>query len=77
MNVLTFTDEDAQTLIANQSGQHRLAPVKLTDGRWFLMADVLTEISEGLFKGKLNVPYTTDSFDNIKDLLVKPEPEEF
>lgn len=77
MNVLIFTDADAQTLIQYQSGQHRLAPVQLTDGRWFLMADVLTEMPEGLFKDKLNVSYVTDSFDNIKDLLVKPEPKEF
>jgi hypothetical protein len=77
MNVLIFTDADAQTLIAYQEGQHRLAPVQLTDGRWFLMADILSEIEAGLFKDKLNVSYTTDSFDNIKDLLIIDEPEEF
>jgi hypothetical protein len=77
MNVLIFTDADAQTLIAYQEGQHRLGPVKLTDGRWFLMEDILSEIANGFFKDKLNVSYITDSFDNIKDLLVKPEPEEF
>ena len=77
MNVLIFTDADAQKLIEYQSGQHRLGPVKLTDGRWFLMEDILTEIPEGLFRDKLNVDYTTDSFDNIKDLLVKPDSEEF
>jgi hypothetical protein len=53
MNALIFTDADAQTLIAYQSGQHRLAPVQLTDGRWFLMEDILTEIPDGLFGGKL------------------------
>jgi len=57
MNVLIFTNEDAQTLIANQTGQHRLAPVQLTDGRWFLMEDILTEIPDGLFQDKLNVSY--------------------
>jgi len=77
MNVLIFTDADAQKLIEYQSGQHRLGPVKLTDGRWFLMEDILSEIPEGLFRDKLNVDYTTDSFDNIKDLLVKPDLEEF
>lgn len=77
MNVLIFTDADAQKLIEYQSGQHRLGPVKLTDGRWFLMEDILSEIPNGFFKDKLNVSYTTDSFDNIKDLLVKPDPEEF
>ena len=77
MNILIFTDEDAQTLIANQTGQHRLGPVKLTDGRWFLMEDILSEIPDGLFKDKLNVPYTVDAFDNLKDLLIKPDVEEF
>ncbi len=37
MNALIFTKDDAQALIAYQEGQHRLAPVQLTDGRWFLM----------------------------------------
>jgi NADH pyrophosphatase NudC (nudix superfamily) len=77
MNVLIFSDADAQTLIKYQSGQHRLAPVQLTDGRWFLMADILSEIEAGLFKDKLNVSYTVDSFDNIEDLLIKSDLEEF
>jgi len=68
MNVLIFTNEDAQTLIANQTGQHRLAPVQLTDGRWFLMEDVLTEIP-GLFQDKLNVKYLVEPFENIQSLL--------
>jgi len=68
MNVLIFTNEDAQTLIANQTGQHRLAPVQLTDGRWFLMEDVLTEIP-GLFQDKLNVSYLVEPFENIESLL--------
>jgi hypothetical protein len=66
MNVLLFTNTDAQTLIADQSGQHRLAPVELTDGRWFLMEDVLTE---GLFHDKLNVTYTTAPFADIASLM--------
>jgi hypothetical protein len=70
MNALIFTDADAQTLIAHQEGQHRLGPVQLTDGRWFLMGDILTEIPDGLFSDKLNVSYTTETFDNIRDLLV-------
>jgi len=76
MNALIFTDADAQTLIAYQSGQHRLAPVQLTDGRWFLMEDILTEIPDGLFGDKLNVSYTIDTFDNIKDLLPKSDEQE-
>jgi hypothetical protein len=69
MNALIFSDQDAQTLIAYQSGQHRLAPAQLTDGRWFLMEDILTEIPDGLFGGKLNVIYETEPFDNIKELI--------
>jgi hypothetical protein len=66
MNALIFTNTDAQTLIAYQSGQHRLAPVELTDGRWFLMEDVL---AEGLFQDKLNVTYTTVPFADIASLM--------
>ena len=69
MNVLIFTDADAQKLIEYQSGQHRLAPMQLTDGRWFLMEDVLTEIPEGLFQDKLNVSYLVEPFENIQSLL--------
>lgn len=69
MNVLIFTDADAQTLIEYQSGQHRLAPMQLTDGRWFLMEDVLTEIPDGLFQDKLNVSYLVEPFENIESLL--------
>ena len=73
MNVLIFTEADAQTLIAYQSGQHRLAPVQLTDGRWFLMEDILTEIPAGLFQDKLNVSYSVEPFANIQPLLPVPE----
>jgi NADH pyrophosphatase NudC (nudix superfamily) len=69
MNVLIFTNEDAQTLIEYQSGQHRLAPMQLTDGRWFLMEDILTEIPDGLFQDKLNVSYLVEPFENIQSLL--------
>jgi hypothetical protein len=69
MNVLIFSDADAQTLIEHQSGQHRLAPVQLTDGRWFLMEDILTEIPEGLFRDKLNVSYTVEPFEDIQHLI--------
>ena len=67
MNVLIFTDEVAQSLIASQDGPHRLGPVALTDSRWFLMDDVL---DEPLFAGKLDdVPYTTSTFDAISHLI--------
>jgi hypothetical protein len=76
MNVLIFTNADAQTLIEHQSGQHRLAPVRLTDGRWFLMEDILTEIPEGIFRDKLNVPYTVEPFESIEGLIPVAEFEE-
>ena len=69
MNALIFTNDDAQELIAYQEGQHRLAPVQLTDGRWFLMEDVLTEIHKGLFQDKLNVTYLVEPFKNIQPLI--------
>ena len=69
MNALIFTDDDAQELIAYQEGQHRLAPVQLTDGRWFLMEDILTEIPEGLFQDKLNVTYSVEPFESIRPLI--------
>ena len=72
MNALIFTDADAQTLIANQSGQHRLAPVALTDGRWFLMEDVLAEIPDGLF-GELIVGYEVAPFESVQSLIPVPE----
>ena len=69
MNALIFTDADAQALIAAQTGQHRLAPVRLTDGRWFLMADVLTEMPDGIFAGGIAVPYTVEPFADIAGLM--------
>jgi len=73
MNALIFTDADAQTLIAHQSGQHRLAPMQLTDGRWFLMEDILTEIPVGLFQDKLNVAYSVEPFASMQSLFPVPE----
>ena len=69
MNALIFSDADAQLLIAAQTGQHRLAPVRLTDGRWSLMADVLTEMPDGIFAGKLAVPHEVVPFADIASLL--------
>jgi hypothetical protein len=66
MNVLIFTDSDARKLIEDQSGQHRLAPVQLTDGRWFLMEDILTE---PLFLDKLNVAYDVVPLESIRPLI--------
>ena len=43
MNILILSSEAAQSVIDSQEGQHRLGPVALTDGRYFLSADALTE----------------------------------
>jgi len=75
MNALILTDENAEALIAAQDGQHRLGPVALTDGRWFLMEDILTEIPEGLFQDKLNVSYTVEPFESIAGLVTVAEVE--
>jgi hypothetical protein len=69
MNALIFADDDAKELIAHQEGQHRLAPVQLTDGRWFLMEDILTEIPDGLFRDKLNISYWVEPFESIRPLI--------
>jgi hypothetical protein len=52
---LYMTAELKDTLLAYQDTlgtiQHKVSPVELVDGRWFLCADVLTEIGEhGIFK---------------------------
>jgi hypothetical protein len=66
MNALILNAKAAEALIANQEGQHRLGPVALTDGRYFLMADVL---DEPLFADKLQgVTYTTKPFADIAAL---------
>jgi len=70
MNVLIFTDSDARKLIEDQSGQHRLSPVQLTDGRWFLMEDIMQEIGDGgIFQNKINVAYDVVPLDDIRHLI--------
>jgi hypothetical protein len=67
MNVLILTAETAEDLINKQTGQHRLGPVQLTDGRYFLIADVL---DEPLYQGKLDeTDYETVPFENIAALV--------
>jgi hypothetical protein len=66
VNVLIFTQEEYNKLIAKQSGQHRIGPVPLTDGTYFVMEDVLTEIPDGIFKDVLNdISYTIVPFEDI------------
>jgi hypothetical protein len=70
MNVLIFTQEEYNKLIAKQSGQHRIGPVPLTDGTYFVMEDVLTEIPDGIYKDKLmEVTYTIVPFADIQHLI--------
>jgi hypothetical protein len=76
MNVLIFTQQEYNKAIAIQEGQHRIAPVALTNGTYFVMEDVLTEMPEGIYKDKLkDVNYTVQSFESIQDLL--PVSEEY
>jgi NADH pyrophosphatase NudC (nudix superfamily) len=69
MNVLIFSDADAQELKEIQGGLHQLAPVPLTDGRWFLMADILSELPDGIYKNKLIEVYSLDTLANISHLI--------
>ena len=73
MNVLVFESSVAETLVNNQSGQHRLGPVALTDGRYFLMSDVL---SEEKFSSQLaDLEYAVLPFSEIEPLLPISEEE--
>jgi hypothetical protein len=70
MNVLILSESEALSLIAKQSGQHRLAPVRLTDGSYFLSADVLTETQGGIYAGQLDgVLYAEVPFADIQHLI--------
>ena len=70
MNILLLSESEALSLIAKQSGQHRLAPVRLTDGSYFLSADVLSESQSGLYAGQLDgVTYTEVQLQDIQHLI--------
>lgn len=70
MKCLIFTQTKHNKLLEIQEGQHQLAPVALTNGEYFLMEDVLTEIPEGIYKDKIkDIFYTLVDFDTIKDLI--------
>ena len=70
MNVLLLSESEALALIARQSGQHRLSPVRLTDGSYFLSADVLTETQSGIYAGQLDgVIYVEVPFADIQHLI--------
>jgi len=70
MKCLIFTQTQYNKLLALQEGQHQLAPVALTNGKYFLMEDVLTEMPNGIYKDKIkDISYTLVDFDSIKDLI--------
>lgn len=70
MNVLLLSEAEALALIAKQIGQHRLAPVRLTDGSYFLSADVLTETQGGIYAGQIDgVTYVEIPFADVQHLI--------
>lgn len=72
MNILILSGVTAQALIATQTGQHRLGPVPLTDGRYFLSADVL--IDNEMFADRMaGVDYEEATLDDVQHLLLVPE----
>ena len=77
MKCLILTQSQYDNLLALQEGQHQLAPLALTNGNYFLMEDVLTEMPEGIYKDKLkDVNYTVQSFESIQDLLFVAEEDD-
>ena len=74
MDILILSSATATALIATQTGQHRLGPVPLTDGRYFLSADIM--IDNELYADRMaGVDYEEATLDDVQHLL--PVPEEF
>ena len=72
MDILILSNATAQSLIAAQTGQHRLGPVPLTDGRYFLSADVLIE--NELFADRMvGVEYEDATLEDVQHLLPVPD----
>jgi len=72
MNILILSNETTLALIAKQTGQHRLGPVPLTDGRYFLSADVLLQAE--LFADRMvGVEYEEATLEDVQHLLPIPE----
>jgi hypothetical protein len=72
MDILILSGPAATALIATQTGQHRLGPVPLTDGRYFLSADVLVEAK--LFADHMvGVEYEEATLEDVQHLLPVPE----
>jgi hypothetical protein len=57
-------------LIAKQTGQHRLGTVALTDGRFFLSADVLLQ-SELFGDRMVGIEYEEATLDDVQALLLR------
>jgi hypothetical protein len=67
MNILILSSATATALIATQTGLHRLGPVPLTDGRYFLGADVM---EEKLFADQMvGVEYEEATLEDVQHLL--------
>ena len=72
MDILILSGATATALIAQQTGQHRLGPVALTDGRYFLSADVLIE--NALYADRMaGVDYEETTLEDIASLMPVPE----
>jgi len=71
MNVIILTAEQAEQVCSmNSIGQHRLSPIPLTDGRYFLPANVLDETGEGgIFEGMLCSECETTTLETIEHLM--------
>jgi len=74
---MTAADAKAMALVFDQAGydalqqaqpdgQHRAAPVQLTDGRWMLCADLLTEIHAGGLYAAAFARLPQDAFDQVE-----------
>lgn len=74
---LTAADAKALALVFGQAGcdalqqaqpggQHRAAPAQLTDGRWMLCADLLTEIHVGGLYAAAFARLPQDAFDQVE-----------
>ena len=64
---LVFDQAGYDALMAAQpDGQHRAAPVQLTDSRWMLCADLLTEVRPGGLYAATFARLPQDAFDQVE-----------
>jgi hypothetical protein len=72
MGILILSSATTTALIATQTGKHRLGPMPLTDGRYFLSADVLLEAK--LFADRMvGMEYEEATLEDVQHLLPVPE----